>query len=270
MNKQYLITSGCSFTEVSPTYKTWPYWLTKKRPEWTHYNEATGGSGNDLISRRTIYRIQKLLQDGITPENITVLMMWSGIRRNELYIDRKLAHALLTPLNYKKELLFTTFMDDAVQEKEWLYNSAWDFKADDVSAADFVLQIEFGIIRSLEHILRVQWFLEKHNIKCCMMTYMDIFSAGMFDPIKKQPIPLIKTRLTKDRVPEAKFLWDMIDFDKFLFLKTKFSKYSGLLEYCLENEGGWQYPEMVKDCHPHESMHQLFVDQVLLPRIEKI
>jgi len=202
--------------------------------------------------------VQQLLQDGVLPEDITLLIMWSGIRRYDLYVDEKIAHKHLEHLVDRKSLRFCTFIDNSNQKKKWLHTT-WDFKNSDMSSFDIIRDHDMGIIRTLEDILRVQWFLDKHNINYTMMTYMDIFSSESY--IQKNYNLIRKKGLMKDSVPEAKHLWDMVDFDKFLFLKTKFSEYGGLMEFSMENKCGWLSPG---DSHPSEAAHELFVDEVLL------
>jgi len=102
----------------------------------------------------------------------------------------------------------------------------------------------YSIIQSLEHVLRVQNFLEKHNIKYFMSTYMD----------KKVSLGLGRT----DK-PVVEAMIEMIDWDKFLPVD---GEYEWCKEYCY-----WE-PEDKNDQHPPSYQHMEFVDNIILPYVK--
>ena len=76
-----LITGGCSF---SADDYCWPVHLQNKLSYDTHYQTGVGSSGNDLISRKVIWQVNKCLKSGIKPEDMLVGIMWSGKERLSL------------------------------------------------------------------------------------------------------------------------------------------------------------------------------------------
>jgi len=261
--EKILITSGCSVTEVTDSHLTWPHWVEKEILPKKHYNEAHHNSSNDLISRRTIYRVEQLLQSKVSPDNIVLLITWSGPRRFELYNPIEKAdevEGVKKYINAANPEDFTSYIDAPNNEKRWLCYG-WDQIYDD----DHVTyrNREITIIRTLELILMVQLYLNSRNVKYIMMTCRDIFSVGELDEFQR--VKFIKDSLSKDNTPEARFLWDIIDFDKFLFPETSFSKYGGLLEYAIDHDVGWQHEN---SSNPHEDGHKMFVDEILLPEIK--
>jgi hypothetical protein len=96
-------------------------------------------------------------------------------------------------------------------------------------------------IQTLEHILRVQWFLKSHNIKYMMTTYMD----HVFANIKN---------------PECNYLYDMIDMSNFLPIKGEY-------EWCKE-KSELPFP-ILGDSHPSTSQHHAFTLQVVIPFLKQ-
>lgn len=88
-----LVTSGCSFSEISSyqpeqpnSLKTWPIYIEEKyNPEVSHH-AGVGSCGNDLISRKAIYWCNKLLEtyDG---KDITCIVEYSGPNRFAVLSD---------------------------------------------------------------------------------------------------------------------------------------------------------------------------------------
>ena len=75
-----LITFGCSFTDYS-----WPTWadIMARDLDCEYENWAVGGSGNQQIARRILYRDQ---QFGWQPDDI-VMVQWTSITREDRYLD---------------------------------------------------------------------------------------------------------------------------------------------------------------------------------------
>ena len=74
-----IITSGCSFTQSDGT---WPYHIEQSKYGNVH-NVGDTGAGNSYISRSVIWEVNEQLKLGKKPEEIVVLIMWSGITRKE-------------------------------------------------------------------------------------------------------------------------------------------------------------------------------------------
>ena len=79
MNSNIIITSGCSFTLGDGT---WPYHINQKK-YGSVANVGDTGAGNSYISRSVIWEVNDQLKKGKNPNDITVLIMWSGVSRKE-------------------------------------------------------------------------------------------------------------------------------------------------------------------------------------------
>lgn len=227
-----LVTGGCSFSEcISPWIDTWPRHLAKNLPDYQHISIAMSSQGNGLISRRIIYQITELLKHH-SPDDLLVGIMWSGPSRYEVYKS-------YTPAKIKEDLQENPTNFVAGSDGSWtILNHNWD---DDTSKTYYKYFYDHigGLVNTYEHILRVQWFLNLHNIKYFMSTYTD----EVFPDIGKNH-------------PSTKHLYDQIDFARFLNVKGEY-------EWC-RDYSGLDFPTP-GDNHPSSEQHKKFTKQVILP-----
>lgn len=243
-----LITSGCSFSECI-TYiagsSTWPNHL-RDILGYEHKSYAMGSQGNGLISRSIIYGVVEALKTH-KPEDILVGVMWSGSNRhdfrcnnpNDLYFVQDKTHNgwIENP---------TGFVKDA--EKNWtILNVNWTDQ-DNVEAETYYRMFHSDIgssIYSIEHILRTQYFLQRHNIKYFFTDYVD------------ENI-VIKKFINH---PEINYLYKLIDREYYLPVTSEYTWCKNNTKYShLWNDQTFTYWE-----HPVGDMHKEFVDQIIYP-----
>jgi hypothetical protein len=251
----YFISTGCSFTEVPmkefhkdtyvntdayPHYAfSWPVHVNnilKSKPCY----KGKGGSGNGIISRTTIYEVNKALRT-YKPEELLVGIMWSGAYRHEIYSSNMHNSYHAIDNNVKNQ------NNPASIGRGYKYYKVMPYWDDELSKMYYKnIYDEVGsYIETIEHILRVQWFLKNHNIKYFMTTYFpEVFP--------------------KDKNHEdIKYLYDMIDFDNFLDVDSEY-------EWCAR----YQNPKTWDDHghahpHPHTKQHKAFAEQVIIPHLQK-
>ena len=101
---KYIITSGCSFTRqfrrvgISGTtddFQTdamnqwkWPHFIQKEYPEYKVINYGCPTNDNAVIVDSVIYGISKLLKENVKPEDIKVIVQWSGWSRSSFFISK--------------------------------------------------------------------------------------------------------------------------------------------------------------------------------------
>lgn len=235
-----LISSGCSFSECISTHiDTWPRHLARALPDYKHISGAMGSQGNGLISRSIIYHVSRALI-AIPPEDILVGIAWSGPDRHDFYSDGDLP-SYLGP-NKDGWMENPTRFNKSAQRKWVILNHNWTNKF----AKDYYSTFHSDIgsmIYTLEHMLRVQWFLTLKNIKYFMTTYTsEVFSESCKDH------------------PDLKSLYEQIDFDNFLPIK-------GIYEWCRDYSNlSFLSPG---DFHPSPEQHKLFTEQVILPFLKE-
>ena len=120
---KYILTTGCSFTNnlrlnpddvngySEPNRLSWPYFLQKELGnEYQVLNY--GGATNDNVSmcRIQIYHIQKLLDEGVNPSDISIITQWSDPVRYSFYINKQftedkhhIGHTLVYHSDWKKK-----------------------------------------------------------------------------------------------------------------------------------------------------------------------
>jgi hypothetical protein len=251
MNNKILVTAGCSFSECFNWYlhhdqekPTWPIFLKERLSNIEHYSEAMGSQGNGLISRRTQYRVSKLLQTHAA-KDLLVGIMWSGRNRFDFYFDQPVELTTNTD-NWMQNP--TKVVNDApggwvICNAHWThpYNNPWyKYYYNDVAAQ----------IYTLEHIMNTQNFLKLHGVNYFMTSAFASHQSGPLD------------NSFKDNA-NCSWLWDQVDWSKWLPVNSEF-------EWVNENCPNLllHHPrtgEKIDRYHPTPDQHEKFVDQVILP-----
>lgn len=240
-----LIASGCSFT-FEPW--NWPTFVANKF-NLELRNVGMASQGNGLIARKLIYEVNKAL-DLYNPDEILVGVMWSGTDRHEFYKEESIDSKSWG--NYPKDYNDVKNPTNVVDGKlNWyILNHHWTNKESTTYYKNFHTVVQ-GMVLSLEHILRVQLFLEKMGIKYFMSSYLDIFSDASL--------------MNND---EISYLYKNINLNSFLPVK-------GCHEWVKENysnNGGFNEPDEKGyiGIHPTEFGHKKFTDEVIIPHLNKI
>ena len=254
---KHLITSGCSFSDNCG--KRWPHYLAEALGAEL-YNRGQGSCGNDWISKSAIYEVQRLLDAGIDPKEMLVVVMWSGIDRKGLFISNTETPNYKTLINSNSPNP-VNFIDGPINTN--LSSNQYDgylsgsmnctFNADIVKLKKELIRNFFNdealAIESYENFLRLQWFCKSNNIQLINQTFMDIMHYPRY----------INGPLTKDHYRNIKPLNNMLDYDRWVFWKNT----GGLYEYVRDNSLGF-YTDNV---HPLPESHKHYVDNFLLQAV---
>ena len=137
---------------------------------------------------------------------------------------------------------------------------------------DNFYSVEKQFIDTLKSILLVQTFCERHNIKYFMSVWQNIFSAN--NAVGGLPPKAYSTTYEVSRLKPlyvdvykhtSKYLWNGLDFDKFVFFENKEVVYGGLTEYAVINElEFWE-----DNGHVCYDGHKIFIDEYS-KQIEKL
>lgn len=265
----HLVTSGCSFSDNAVNHLDdkihgrWPHFLAK-HVNAKLYNRGQGSCGNDWISKSVIYETQKLLDEGILPQNILVMVMWSGIDRKGMFISKKETSNFEHLMNKGSQANPVSFIDSnandnlpCASDSGYLVGSLiCDFKNKNITALKKSIfkniTNEELAIESYEHFLRVQWFCKSNNIRLINLTYMDIMHYPNY----------ATGPLTKDFYKNVEHLHDMIDFSKWIFWNNT----AGLFEYTKDMTLSF-YPDGV---HPTADGHYHYASYFLLPKLRTL
>jgi len=249
MEKHVLVASGCSFTFES---WNWPTFVAEKFG-YDLINVGMASQGNGLISKKVIYQVDNLLKTR-NPEEIMVGIMWSGIDREGFYVHNyPYINEKHHPDNTDGWVENPTSVVPGEDHRNWLItNARWKMPLARLWYMHFHTDIG-SMTQTLEHILRVQWYLKTHNVKYFMSTFLDIFGNDHIKNLMEHP--------------EIKYLYDMVDWDCFLDVP-------GCYEWVKENykdTGG--FPEGGHDdrmgIHPTEFGHKKFSEEVIFPHVKE-
>jgi|TARA_Y100000034_G_scaffold135580_1_gene208101 hypothetical protein len=271
---KHLVISGCSFTQHNRP-ETWYHNL---KTDYDHpdvaeiHNVGIGGAGNYIISTMCINKVSELLKEGVRPEDVYVVIQWSGVSRKSFIGDNRPSILPVDFSHCQAESEIKTLAAAGGSSK-----FCWDIgkKNDErywINYKDNYWSDECAFIETLENILRVQWFLKSSGVDFLMFLGWDIFTnpdsgqhmhgswAGWFKANdgrgqwdKKLPYVNSQNALLKDEFRWSTHLWRMIDFSCFTFFENPKIKLGGMMQW-----GQYNLPSSLWYCaanDPHPSQH---------------
>jgi len=240
MSYRLFISGGCSasFTHPSYRHRSWPVHVAQILG-CNHQDTALPAQGNGMISRRVMYAVDQALKSH-SPADMLVGVFWSVSDRHEFYNDQNSKE--LVDQSYwgnPTSLIPYDPSDNAINH--WVLISPHYTKQ---YAETYYRVFHDSIdsqIKTCEHILRTQWYLEKYNVRYFMSTY---------------------TQETFSRLnhPEVSWLYDQINHNVFLPVK-------GIYEWSVDSSG----LEFENDdlSHPSTEQNQLFTEKVIWPFLKE-
>lgn len=237
--KKVLIASGCSFTMEN---WNWPAHLASEI-DLKLINVGMASQGNGLISRKLIYAVETALKK-YSPDEIIVGVMWSGTDRAEYhtYDGSDVIHwgfKIIDPTTKNPTNVVDSLYNWRIMNHHWKNKESLNYYKNYHTAV-------YGMVSTIEHVLRVQWYLKQLGIDYFMTTYMDIFDDNY----------LIENK-------EVTHLFKMVDFNTFLPIK-------GCYEWVKENYSELGLPSNDKTAtHPTSFGHKKFSEEVITPFLKE-
>ena len=281
---------GCSFSSENLYRQTWINHIQEKYDFKRYVHMGNPASGNELIAERVIYALQTLLDSGKSANDLYLGVMWSGIERKELFVSaqetdkytelddsvRREGENTLVMSNRSNVFSNTKGVRPRIvnvpngylksgglpyQEVWWRNKSQRDYFN---LWYDNFYSVEKQFIDTLKSILLVQTFCERHNIKYFMSVWQNIFNARNPQgdlPSKSYGDECVESRFQPKFVDifnkSSRFLWNSIDFNKFIFYENDKVIYGGLTEYANVNKlEFWE-----DNAHVCYSGHKKFIDE---------
>ena len=242
-----LITAGCSFTEGP---NAWPNY-TSSELNLNLINSGIFSIGNGLIAKRLIHDVDDYLRSN-SSEDLIVGVMWSGIDRHEFRSDVKKLN------DHADDDWWSENPTSVVHgiDKWVILNPHWKLNYARIWYKHFHNYIG-SIISTLNQIHYVQLYLESHNIRYFMTTFMKIFNKPLGQSLLFRP-DVESTYKTHD---EIGYLYDMIDF-------TKFIDITGCYEWIHSNYNLKGLEDPNEFSHPTPYGHKMFAKEVIVPHIK--
>lgn len=264
---QELITSGCSFSAMCESHNlAWPYHLSKSL-NLNLKNFAEIAAGNSLITRNLLNGIYNR-----ETKKPIIVVMWSNPNRFEIYLTKQENRKFDEIYNeMENDTAFTNF----ILNKSWIPSKIsnwvksgggfgiWNYKSKDLNKLvknyfKHHHNEEYQYMKTLENILMIQWYCEANKILLYNTVWQNIFNEKSNDKkgINKSNYD---KKLLIDNYPTLFHLWDMIDWDQWIFYDNN----KGLAEFSYE-----KFNEKFGE-HPSSEAQKSFSDEVLLNEIQK-
>lgn len=279
MRIKHIITSGCSFSAPTTTW-TWPVVLENNLkntyPYLTFDHRGLGSQGQQLIQKKTVHAIHKAINNGYEPEEIAVIVMWSGLERRSWYIDNE--DTVKEIIDYWIEDKFGSFelqfgniennADTLIHAKSpgpakngtgeicipYNKSGGWYINSSHFSEKNFFKEYFMfsdmveSVIMSLENMLLLQSVCKSLKITLYEQFYMNF----VYDIIQK-----FKNH------GECKHLFDLLD-------KSTYVDTQSIHEYLISKQTNpVEYFTHINDPHPNANGHLVWVNNVLLPFLDK-
>jgi hypothetical protein len=208
----HFITGGCSFTHWENSWvNTVENYLKSKNNNLTSLNTSFPSQGQGMIQKKVMLALVEAFNKGIPPEEILVIVMWSGTSRSVWYIDN--------PDTIKKMDLTDRRLLDlkniSVDSGGWYSTEHGNNKNDHIlgfTQQHFLIDKFTGgvgkVHDSLENIIMLQNFCKLHNVTLIQQFYMDF----VFEDIEEHKNHQI-----------INYLYKQLDFDNIIT--------QGMLEY---------------------------------------
>jgi len=240
-----LVTSGCSFSTTgdytlgtSTQPDTWPEYLDQKYNPSQSIHLGISSNGQELISRKVIHTISNLLKKGTPNENILCGIMWSTEDRKQFYVPKGSSFSYMLEPNPSPSNPHQWPADD--NYGKWHLQNAGFMNKFAENYYRYYYDTTQSIIQSYEHVLRTQWFLEKHNIKYFMSTINDYTFEGKWE-----------------NKPQITYLKEMVDWSKFL---------PAQLPWVINNTKQYTNEEFF---HPNYIQHKEYTEKVIIPFLKQ-
>ena len=181
-----IVTGGCSYSNTVDcvdytrfkmehdsyqldNYKSWALHLEDIVPDCKVYNTAKPAAGNGYISRAVIYKVNELLEQYKKPDYVFIQL--SSCDRKELLVNIDDATSqtdknIITHFIPEFDIKDVRYNKDVKLKNNnviWLKHS---YEEDSLMKHwyKYYHSVEVGYLRTLEHILRLQWFFKSNDI----------------------------------------------------------------------------------------------------------
>jgi hypothetical protein len=240
MSYQLFISGGCSASFTHPTYRhrSWPVHVAQLLG-CEHRDVALPAHGNGMISRRVMYAVEQALKSH-SATDILVGVFWSAADRHEFYNDQ-VVKDWVDHTYWGNPTSLNRYDPSTKTNKHWVsINPSHSKQYAETYYRVFHNFID-SEIKTCEHILRTQWYLEKHGIRYFMSTFTE------------------ETFRRLDH-PEVSWLYDQID--QLVFLPVK-----GIYEWAVDSSGlEFEADDLT---HPTTAQNQLFTEKVIWPFLKE-
>jgi hypothetical protein len=317
---KYIINTGCSYGVLFRSMKE----FTKATADIKVIDLHCDSFGSDFQKRTILYTIEHLFGNGVSPENISVICEWSQPNRLFVEAPIEFSTQIIkSDIDTEGAFVLNSNFELEREDKKLLkkYRSIYAIMGDrlylnpdvdnfnELLNSDLIfyfetlkknIHISHKLIDRYENyitnILDTQSFLKSNGIDYVFFLMNNVFEGYMEEhshlygnsdflnnEIIKVPDLKNKTQL-KDFSSYLTSIWNLIDFDKFVFYKTDRFNYGGIDEYAMEKFGHISYLSIANEwdipddggnvthfgSHPHDSVYISFFEEYIYPKFKHV
>ena len=285
---KHLITGGCSFS-AGGEYTGWTGCLSshlkKTNSKITFNHTGFNSQGQELIQKKVMLALIEAFENGYKPEDILVVVMWSGTHRKAWYIDNiDIIREIIKNFTKFKGGATRQFLDlkNEISEIPKYYSTSyssgfeynprggWFFTVDGSDCQKEFVQQHYlldskipglgKVHSSIENIIMLQNFCKLNNVTLIQQFFMD----NVFTDIQKNKHHQIVNYLYKQLDFENIIKEGMFEYlHEFLGISrdnVKLVTHEERLK--LQGDSNYFYHD---GFHPGEVGHKLWVDNILIP-----
>jgi hypothetical protein len=253
----------------------WPHFIKEEYPNYEVINYGNPTNDNTVIANSILYGVDKLLKNGVSPSDIKVIVQWSGWSRNSAFISKNKQNEMNYQLHHDpkiaKEDDYAHINDFINVPKKYAgehgyFILAGGYHASHVNVGSInyfdeyvkhVFSADERMIEYIRNILLIQNYLKFYGIEYKCFTMHNNFSkeyvnderfpiwspessdkTEAYHVIYDKFIPITWESDLKNQFennPYVKYLYDMVDFDKFWFYEEEgVTKYGGQVEWSIK------------------------------------
>lgn len=267
MKIKKIITSGCSFSDALTLF-TWPHqleeYIRNRSPEVEFEHLGMPSQGQELIQKKCSLAIVESLEK-YKPEEIAVIVMWSGTERKSFYIDNtdeiKRISSTWVPnsiwwaiqfADLKNKLTRPKVMQTSRHPIEYNEDPGWyicAFGIDDASISEAYYKISSTTINavhlSVENMVMLQNFCKIKGVQLHQQYYMNYVYRDIEENSQHQLVSYLHKQLDSSTIVDTVGMHEYVKTSDYRFLMSEHG------------------------VHPNKDGHTKWLKEKLLPHLEQ-
>lgn len=273
MKYRKIITAGCSFSDPETSF-TWPNqlenYISNINSNVKFDHRGLSSQGQELIQKKSLHAIDSALSEGYKPNEIAVFVMWTSNDRKSFYVDNPDFIDVLVS-NWKKSQqgwqCQLADLENKLPNKKVInssnkhaynlipYNATGGWLITNCHVTDDIPMMRdyFMMSRSASSVSAVSSSLENILLLQLYCKYKGIKLYQQYN------VPFIEEDFIRLKDHQAvKYLYGQLDYSMFI---DKVSMYT-----YLQNDPNNFISK--SDSHPSEQGHRLWVNNVVIPKLQ--
>jgi len=280
MKIKKIITCGCSFSDADHIF-TWPHQLERyikhKNGDVKFEHVGSAGQGQELIQKKSMLALTEALKI-YKPEEIAVIVMWSGTSRKSFYIDNsriinRIVRSWNTPASMGSAKQFAD-LKNKLSDKLTLKRSRGDIEYSELGGwyitrdgiLDDVSQDYFELVQtpyyhihvSAENMIMLQNSCKANNVKFYQQYFMDYSYTDLEFGKETQLVGYLFDQLDDSTIISKQGMYEYLKKCSVELLETG------------QAEHDYTHFLSANDKHPNTKGHKKWLDDIVIPKLEEM